>query len=274
MISVRSNVTSLYTQRNLNRTQTQLSDTIAKLSSGYRINKASDDAAGLAISEKLEAEILSYEQAARNANDAISLVQTAESGMDDISGMLARMRELAMQSASDGVADTERAYIQVEIDEVLAEIDRISANTEFNGVLLLDGSLSADFQIGLDSGDAINIGISPALTTAGLGVGGLDLSTKTDAISALVDIDTALDNLNSLRSQIGATENRLEVIINNIGAQHQALTATNSRIRDVDVASESANMTSHQILMQSGSAMLAQANSIPQVALQLIGGGG
>ena len=271
MISVRSNVTSLSAQRNLNRTMGGLKGSIEKLSSGMRINSAADDAAGLAISEKMKADLGSLQVAKRNANDAVSVLQTAESGLDDITGMLHRLRELSMQSASDGVTDTERAYIQTETDELLAEIDRVATDTEFNGTALLDGTLDADFQIGLDNGDSLNIAVSTAMDTTGLSVNGLDISSKANAQGALATIDAALDTLNTTRSELGAKQNRVDVISSNIDATFTAMTDANSRIRDVDVAQESANMTKNQILMQAGSAMLAQANSMPQVALSLLG---
>ena len=272
MISIRTNYTSLRAQRNLNHTMQGTQETITCLSTGHRINKAADDAAGLAISDKLVGDIRSYAQASRNVNDAISLLQTAESGLSDITSMLHRLRELSMQSASDGITDTERAYVQTEVTELLSEVDRIASDTEFNGVAILDGTLSADFQTGLDSGKSVNIAIGSPLTAAGLGIGGLDLSGKAGALTGLGDIDSALEGLNSIRSYIGAMENRMGVVHNRVSSHHDALFAANSRIRDVDIANATADMTNNQILLQAGSAMLAQANSIPQVALSLLGG--
>ena len=270
-ISVKSNVVSLNAQRNINKTQSALQSSIERLSSGYRINSAADDAAGFAISEAMSADIASLQVASRNANDAVSLLQVAESGMDDITGMLHRMRELSMQAASDGVTNTERGYINTEITELQTEITRIADSTEFNGTNVLDASLAADFQIGLDSGDNLNITISQDMDAAGLAVDGLDLSTKAGAQTALAAIDTALDTVNSTRSELGAKQNRLDVISNNISSQHESLVDARSRLRDVDIAQETANMTKNQILLQAGAAMLAQANSTPQVALSLLG---
>ena len=270
-ISVKSNVVSLTAQRNLNRTMSGLRGSIEKLSSGYRINSAADDAAGLAIAESMTSSMKSLQVASRNANDAVSMLQTAETGADDITGMLQRMRELAMQASSDGVTDTERDYIQTEVDELITEIDRVAGDTEYNGTALLDGTLTADFQVGLDSGQSINIAVSSGLDTTTLSVDGVDLTAKATAQSALADIDAALEDVNDMRAGLGAKQNRLDVVSNNISSQYSALADAHSRIRDVDIAQETANMTKNQILLQAGAAMLAQANTVPQIALSLLG---
>jgi flagellin len=269
-INIHTNVSSLTAQRHLGTTASGLAKSVEKLSSGFRINRAADDAAGLAISEEMKGDLRSLQQAKRNANDAVSLVQTAEGAMDDIGNMLHRMRELAMQSASDGVTDTQRGYIDTEVDELLAEIDRIAGDTEYNGTALLDGTLDADFQVGLDSGDTINVALATAMDSTGLAINAVDLSTKAGADGALATIDTAVSTLSETRAELGAKENRLDVVQNNISITHENLSAANARIRETDVASEMANMTKHQILMQAGTAMLAQANSLPQVALSLL----
>lgn len=269
-VSVNTNVGSLVAQRNLNNTQKSLSKTVQRLSSGFRINSASDDAAGLAISEGMKSDIRGFQQAKRNSSDATSMLQTAEGALDDITGMVHRMRELAVQSASDGVSNTQRGYIQTEVTELQSEISRIADNTEYNGTVLLNGTMSADFQIGLDNGDTLNVTISQDFDAAGLGVSGVSLATKAGANTALGTLDTALNTISSTRASIGAKSNRLDVISNNISVQIESLSDANSRIRDTDVAAESAQMTKYQILQQAGSAMLSQANSAPQVALSLL----
>ena len=271
MISVQTNVSSLSAQRNLNRTQGNLMSNIAKLSSGFRINKAADDAAGLAISEEMKADIRSLSQAKRNAADATSLLQTYEGGLEDITGMLERMRELAVQSSTGTITDTQRDYIQVEITALSSEITAIAGQTDFNGLNLLTTSVSADIQIGLDAGDTLTLSMSTGMTASALGVSLLGVSTQATAAAALATIDTALGRVSTRRAGVGALENRLDVISNNLSIRHENLSAANSRIRDTDIASEMASLTRNQILSQAGSAMLAQANASPQVALSLLG---
>ena len=275
MITVNTNVASLRAQRNLNKTMGTLKSTVEKLSSGFRINKAKDDAAGLAISEEMKGDIRSLSVAKRNAADGQAMLQTAESGMDDITGMLQRLRELAMQSSSDGVTDSQRSYISQEVTELQGEIDRIAGDTTYNDTNLLDGSFNAEIQIGLDgtTADRLTLQLSQTMDASSLGVQTSDfsLSTKADAQGALAKIDSALATVSKFRATVGAKQNRLDVISNNISAQHEALSDSNSRIRDVDIAEASAQMTRSQILQQSGAAMLAQANSFPQIALSLLG---
>lgn len=270
-VNIHTNLTSLQAQRFLNTNASNQAKSVQKLSSGFRINSASDDAAGLAISEEMKADIRSYGQASRNTSDAISMVQTAESSMADVSNILGRLRELAMQSASDGVTDTQRGYIDTEKTELLAEIDRIAGETEYNGTALLDGSLNATFQVGLDTGDTIAVTQGTALTSTGLGVNALDLDDITNADAALALVDSAIEDVNGFRASFGAKSNRLDYVQNNIGVQAENLTAANGRIRDVDVASEMASFTKSQILVQASTSMLAQANSFPQTALSLLG---
>ena len=275
-MSIRTNVASLNAQRNLSSTQTALNSSMARLSSGFRITKAGDDAAGLGISTKLEAQIRSYNQAVRNANDGISVIQTTESALDNTANMLTRLRELAMQSASDGVGDSERAYINTESGQLLNELDRISSVTEYNGTKLLSGASASglDFQVGIANtgNDRINFNTLDASTGAsGLNVSGLDLSSKVSAQAALDSIDKALATVSSGRSTLGAAGNRLQSAINNIQAFSESLSAANSRIKDVDVAQETSNMSRLQILSQAGVSVLAQANQMPQLALKLLG---
>lgn len=273
-MSIRTNVSSLNAQRNMYQTQNQLDSSLSRLSSGYRITKAGDDAAGLGISVNLEAQIRSYNQGARNANDGISLIQTAEAALNEQSNMVTRLRELAMQSASDGIGNTERGYIQNEVDEQVAEIERVAQATEFNGQKLLDGSATTlDFQVGIRNvaaNDRISVTTVDA-TTATLAIDTLDLSTKAGAQAALSTLDTALQTLSSARATLGAAGNRFTSAVASIQASSESLSAANSRIRDVDVAEETSRMARSQVLMQAGVSVLSQANQMPQVALKLLG---
>jgi flagellin len=273
-ISIQTNVSSLNAQRNLQTTQTTLESSLAKLSSGYRITKAGDDAAGLGISENLRAQIRSLNQAQRNAFDGVSVVQTAEGALNESSNILIRMRELAMQSSSDGVSDTERGYIQTEFDNLRSEIGRIASTTEFNNQKLINGSLATtglDFQVGIrnTTNDRLSVTIGAATSTA-LGINAETLASKTGAQATLAKIDLAISTVSDVRSRLGAYGNRLNSTISNLAIASENLSAANSRIRDVDVASETSNMTRAQILLQAGTAVLAQANTVPQVALSLL----
>ncbi len=272
-MSIRTNVASLNAQRNLSESQTTLDSSMARLSSGYRITNAGDDAAGLGISTKLEAQIRSYNQAVRNANDGLSVIQTTEAALNETSNILTRLRELAMQSASDGIGDTERGYIQTETTQLTGEIDRISATTKFNGTQLLGGTATTlDFQVGVEgtSNDVISFSTIDASAST-LGVSGLDLSTKASAQGNLSVIDAAIVSVSTSRSDLGAAGNRLQSAINNIQAFSEALSAADSRIKDVDVAEETSRMARANILQQAGVSVLAQANQQPQLALKLLG---
>ena len=272
-MSIRTNVASLNAQRNLSSTQTQLDSSMSKLSSGYRITKAGDDAAGLGISTNLEAQARSYGQAVRNANDGISVVQTTEAALNESANILTRMRELAMESASDGIGDTERGYIQTETSALTDELDRISKVTEFNGKSLLSGTTTTlDFQVGVrgTANDRITFTTIDA-TVSTLGVSGLDLSTKGKAQAALSTLDTALGVVSTARSAIGAAGNRFQSAVNSIQAFSESLSAADSRIKDVDVAEETSKMARANILAQAGVSVLAQANQQPQLALKLLG---
>jgi len=280
-ISVLTNVASLNAQRNLTSTQSALAKSVGRLSSGMRINTASDDAAGLGISENLSANIRSLAQAQRNANDGISMTQVAEGSMSDMQGIVSRMRELSVQSANGTLGTNERGYIQTEFTELKTEIDRISKVTEFNGQKLLDGSASAasgglSFQIGIHNttDDRLTMNIaqldSSTLGATGAFISAQDLSTVTGAQTAIGVFDGAIQQLSSARASVGATQNRITVTVSNLAVAQENLSAANSRIRDVDVASESANLTKSQILSQAGLAVLAQANQLPQSALSLL----
>ena len=277
-ISVLTNVASLNAQRNLTATQSALAASVGRLSSGMRINTAADDAAGLGISENLKANIRSLAQAQRNANDGISMSQVAEGSMNEMQGIVSRMRELAVQSANATLGNTERGYIQTEFVQLSDEINRISAVTDFNGQKLLDGSASIGltFQIGIQNttNDRISMSIT-RLTTSTLGSTTLHLSsasldTAANAQAAIGTFDKAIQQLSQARAKVGATQNRMTVTVSNLAVAHENLSAANSRIRDVDVAQESANLTKSQILSQAGLAVLAQANQLPQSALSLL----
>ncbi len=272
-LSIRTNVASLDAQRNLLQTQNSLDSSMARLSSGFRITKAGDDAAGLGISTNLEAQIRSYNQAGRNANDGLSMIQTAEAGLNTTANILSRLRELAMQSSSDGVGDSQRAFIQQEVTQLTNEVTRNANSAVYNGTSLLNAAATLDFQVGINNtaaNDRISFQTVDA-TASTLGVSTLDFSTKASAQAALATIDTALNTVSSKRAGFGAFGNRLEATISNIQSFAESISAANSRIRDVDVGAETANMLKAQILMQSGISVLAQANQLPQVALKLLG---
>ena len=281
-VVINTNVASLGAQRALNRTTNALQRNIEKLSSGQRINRAADDAAGLGISENLKATSRSLAQAERNANDGISMIQVAEAAMNEQAGALTRLRELAIQSANGSLTATERGFISAEATALTNEITRISAVTEFNGITMIaNGSAAINMQVGLNAvagTDTISVAFSGTdATTLGTSGGGAALSTidlntsAATAQTALGIIDQSITDLSTVRSTLGATQNRLEVTVANLASSRENLDAANSRIRDVDVASETAMLTRNQILSQSGTAVLAQANQLPSAALSLIG---
>jgi flagellin len=274
-MTIRTNVASLNAQRNLFTNSTGLESSLSRLSSGMRITKAGDDAAGLGISVNLEAQIRSYNQASRNASDGISLVQTAEAALNETSNILSRLRELAMQSASSGVGNTERGYIQKEADALTTEIQRIAGGTEYNGTKLLDGTATdLTFQVGIrndDNNDRITVVTGDATAVTLVGGATLDLDDQDAAQAALDTLDTAIENVSTLRSTFGAVGNRLNSVVNTIQAASESLSAANARIRDVDVAEETSKMARAQVLQQAGVSVLAQANQMPQAALKLLG---
>ena len=278
-ITINTNIASLGAQRTLNRTSMKLQRNIERLSSGYRVNRAADDAAGLGISENLRASIRSLAQAARNANDGVSMIQVAEAAQNEQAGILTRLRELPVQSSNGVLTQTERAYIDAEAQQLVAEVDRISQVTEFNGVnMIAAGATNIDMQVGMNAGDVISVQFTATdAGTLGASQGGPALSSinlGTDqgtSQAALAVIDQAITDLSTARSTLGATQNRLEVTISNLDSSRENLAAANSRIRDVDVAEETADLTRNQILSQAGTSVLAQANQIPQAALSLLG---
>jgi flagellin len=276
-IVIRTNATALRTLRSLNRTHRDLSGNMEKLSSGLRINSAKDDAAGLAISESLRAQTTSLDQVSRNAADAISTLQIAESSMGEVANTLVRMRELSMQASSGQLSDQQRGFLHDEMDELRKEVTRISEVTEFNGLQLLDGGLATSaatlsFQVGINNtvNDRLEVNIA-TLNSTGLGIGTMSFTSQTSARDSLTLIDAAITQISSQRATLGAKMNRLGITMDNLASAHENLTAANSRIRDVDVGVEMGKMVSNQILAQAGSSMLAQANSLPQIALSLIG---
>jgi flagellin len=273
-MSIRTNVASLNAQKNLVQNESALNSSLSRLSSGYRITKAGDDAAGLGISSNLGAQIRSYDQASRNAMDGISLVQTGEGALNETTNILTRLRELAMQSASSGVGNTERTYIQNETDALTAEIDRIGNATEFNGTLLLSGAATTlTFQVGIRNvaaNDQISVTTIDATATS-LGVNALSLVTQGSAQTALATIDAAIERVSAARATFGAVGNRLQSVGETIRTASENISAANSRIRDVNVAEETSAMSRSQILMQAGVSVLAQANQMPQLALKLLG---
>jgi flagellin len=269
---INTNTMAINAQRNLNKTSSSLSTSMARLSSGQRITAAKDDAAGLAISEKLKAQIRGLAQAERNANDGISLVQTAEGAMDEISGMLIRMRELAVQSANGTTDSAQKGFLDNEFGELSSEISRIANSTEFNGTNLTNGdTTSLTLQVGIknEADSKITVALTD-VSASGLSVDGEAIDTATNALSAVDALDTAITTLSEQRGALGATQNRLSSTVRNLATTRENLSASNSRIRDVDVADESVKMTRAQILMQAGSSVLAQANQVPSMALSLI----
>lgn len=275
-LRINTNVASLSAQRSLNNVTEARNSNLEKLSSGERINKAADDAAGLAISEKMKAQIRGSQQAERNANDAISLIQVAEGASNEVSNILVRLRELSVQAASDTVGDTERAFSDKEYQNLVQEVDRIAQSTNFNGKTLINGEgEKVDFQIGTyndDKNDRLSYDVASAnLTVSALGMDGSSVATKEASQSNLEAIDKALDVVNGNRANFGALQNRLQATSRNLQIKTENLSAANSRIRDTDIAQASAEMTKNNILSQSGTSVLSQANSAGQSALRLIG---
>ena len=273
-LTVNTNIASLNAQRNLTTTQSSLNKSLQRLSSGLRINSAADDAAGLAISEGMRSQVRSMNQAVRNANDGVSLVQTAEGALNEVSNILVRMRELATQSATGTVSSDQRSYIDSEFTQLKNEIDRIASATDFNGTKILDGtSGTISFQIGAGntSNDIISVTISAgAASSIGVATASVSGQTGAAASAALGAIDTAIKSVSNIRGNLGAVQNRLQSTINNLQVSIENLSAAESRIRDVDVASETAAMTRAQILTQAGTSILSQANQTPQSALSLL----
>jgi len=274
-LTINNNVASLNAQNNLNKVSTRLSGNYKRLSSGLRIASAADDAAGLAISERLRSQVKGLNQASRNANDGISLTQTAEGSLNEVSSILNRLRELSVQANTGTLSDTDKDSLQVEFSELVSEVDRIAQSIDFNGISLLDGSnTSVEFAVGIGNTtgvDTISVTLD-SIRSADLSIATLDIGSSGDISTALTNVDAAINTVSEYRGRLGATENRLSSSINNLAIQAESLTAAESRIRDVDVASESADLTRNSIVQQAALSILSQANLAPQSALSLLSG--
>jgi len=272
-LRINTNVASLNAQRSLTNSTNNLNKSLEKLSSGMRINRAADDAAGLALSESLKSDIRALDQASRNAADGISMVQMAEGSLDEVSGILVRMRELAEQAANETMGTTERGYINTEFTTLMSEIDRISDSTEFNGISLLDSNGgTSSILVGVGITDTVDIDLTNDTDSTGLGINAAVVSgtDNTNALAAITSVETAIGTLSGWRADFGIAQNRLESSMRSIANAVENLSAANSRIRDVDIAAETSVMTSNQILQQAGVSVLSQANMTPQLALMLL----
>lgn len=273
---IATNIPALNVQRNLHGLNIDMGTTMARLSSGYRINKASDDAAGLAISENLKAQIRGFKQANRNANDGISLVQVAEGGLNEVTSMLTRLRELAVQAASDTIGDRERAFVDIEYQQLKEEIDRVAQTTQFNGTPLLNGQGGLlDIQIGVN-----NVEFQDRITydaqTSNASIEAMQLLDqsvigKEQARNSLAFVDDAINYVNGIRANLGAVQNRLQTVSQTLQVTDENFSAANSRIRDTDIAEESSHLARNNVLLQAATAVLAQANQQQQLALKLLG---
>lgn len=274
-LRVSTNISAVNANRNLVGSQRSIQKSLSQLASGSRINIAADDAAGLAISERLKSQIRSARQANRNANDGISMVQTAEGGLGEISNIVTRLRELGIQAASDTVGETERGFLNKEVMQLKEEVQRIAKSTKWGTTNLLDGTTPVfDFQIGIynePTEDRISFDSSVNVATLdALGIEGLDYTSKEGAQEGLSSLDSAQDNVNGMRANLGALQNRLTSTVDNLGVLEENMTASNSRIRDTDVALASSELTRNNVLLQAATATLAQANQVPQLALKLV----
>jgi flagellin len=282
-VRIFNNIASTNAQRLLGANHDRLSQSVERISSGIRINRASDDAAGLAISEGLRSDIRALRQAGRNANDGVSLINITEGALNEQGSMLIRLRELASQAATGTTGSTERATIQLEFNSLRNEIDRITNTTEFNGQKLIDGSLASSIastsqvfiQIGIDSNANSRINLNEqinltAVTSSSLSIDTLSVKTANEALTALDGINTAIGEVTALRGQVGAVQNRLMRSISNLSISVENLSAAESQIRDADIAEEVALLTRNQIMVQASTAMVGQANLIPQSVLQLL----
>lgn len=277
-LRVSTNTQSIAAQRNLGSQTAVQKASLEKLSSGSRINRAADDAAGLAISERMKGQIRSVAQGIRNANDGVSMIQTAEGAMNEVGNILIRFRELSVQAASDTIGDTERGFIDKEIQQLRMEIDRIAASTEYNGIKLLSGGNGGgplEFQIGTNNDpntDRFVFDVEKSnLSAESLGIGQINTMSKEAAQTNLADVDKALSLLTSNRAELGALQNRLQSSINNMEIYNENLAGARSRIKDVDMASETAELVKSNILTQAGASVLSQANSNNMLALKLLG---
>jgi flagellin len=271
-----TNSGSLRAQNNMTKTNMAMQKSIGRLSSGLRVQSASDDAAGVAVAENMRAQLRGFQQASRNANDGVSIVQTAEAAYQSISDTLVRMRELSVEAANDSLSDTERGFLDTEFQDLITEISRISDVTEFNGIQLLDGTAgnagTMTFQVGTRNGvnDRITVDLEDQDSTA-LGVAGSAVDSRANAQSSIDDIDAALESLNTDRASLGSTINSLNVAVTNLSSTIENYGAAVGTIRDADIGQESANFARHQVLQQAGVSMLAQANAQPNLALRLLG---
>ncbi len=274
-LRVNTNIASINAQRNTAQVTTRLARNYQKLSTGLRISTAADDAAGLAISERLRSQVRSLGQASRNANDGISLVQVGEGALNEVSNILVRLRELSIQSANGSSSTADKNTIKEEFDSLVNEVNRIAQSTEFNGIRLLDGSAtSVTFQVGINTTagiDQLDVSLSPSLSTS-LGLASLDIGSGGSTSTAILAIDSAINSVSQLRGKFGSLQNRLSSTIANLGVAGESLSAAESRIRDVDVAYETAELTRNNILQQASISILSQANAQPQAALQLLQG--
>lgn len=279
-LRIATNISALNSQRHMVNTRKLLDRSLERLSSGYRINKAGDDAAGLAISEKLRAKTRGLVQAQRNASDGISLVQVAEGGLEEVQNILVRLRELGVQAASDTIGNQERKYLNEEYQALKEEVDRIANVTEFNGTVLLDGTGgSLDIQVNTGGQNLLGVdrisfdAFRADVNTDKLGLEEVSVDTKVNAQRSLAILDGAIEHVSSVRGELGAIDNRLSSTIRNLSVSIENLSAANSRIKDVDIAEETSELTKNNILMQAGTSVLQQANSLPKMALSLLQNG-
>jgi flagellin len=269
-LRVNTNIASLTSQRNLAGITGRLQGNFARLSSGLRIATAADDAAGLGISEQMRSQIRGYGAAGRNAQDGISLVQTAEGALNEVSNILGRMRELSVQAANGTLSTADRSTINTEFTALTSEIERIADQTTFNGISLLDAATTADIQVGINTGEVVAVTLTD-MQTAALAIDGLDTTTAANASTAMAALDTAIGTVTTQRGSLGADQNRLQSAYASIQNVTENLSAAESRIRDVDVAFETADLSRNSILQQAATSVLAQANTQPQLALSLLG---
>lgn len=268
MLTIKNNIMAMNAGRHLGRSYENLATSVERLSSGLRINSAKDDAAGLAVRELMRADIAELQQGSRNAQDGISLLQTMEGAMQTIDDLLVRMKQLAEQASTGVYSSAQRTIMDNEFDEIASEIDRIAGSTNFNGIGMLDNSASVSIHFG-GASDTISV-TGKNVTTAGLGIDGVSIATAASAIAALTTLDSAIQTATASRADFGAKMNRFENTVELLDTEAENMQASESRISDVDVATEMAALTRHQVLAQAGTAMLAQANSIPQMALTLL----
>lgn len=271
---VQSNVASMFAQSQLSKTNGALAKNFSHLSSGYRINDASDDAAGLGISKSMNAQVRSMAVAERNTNDAVSMTQTADGGAEQIHDILTRMRELAVQASNGDLSTNDYSNLDTEYQSNLQEIDRIAASTQFNGIGLLAGAASSkNFQVGIGTASTDRIAVSfGGADATGLGVNGGDIQSFANAQTAITKLDDAIQSLSTVREGFGSSMNRLSFAVTSLQTGQTNLSAAVSRIRDVDIAAETAQMSKNQVLAQAGVAILSQANQTPQLAMQLLRG--